>query len=111
MKPWTIAEVYRLARTIAAAGESFYARRLLERRERGELTIGEAAACCTTVNAPTVSGRSLVAYATPDRVGQSLGSSHAKVQETQLRSIRPDSVGPLPREGEQDLVVDHERQP
>ena len=42
MKPWTVAEMHELARAIVAAGDSFWVRRVLQRLERGELTISDA---------------------------------------------------------------------
>jgi hypothetical protein len=36
---WTVAEMHELARAIAMAGDSFKVRRMLQRLERGEVTI------------------------------------------------------------------------
>jgi len=51
VKAWTVADVYELAQAIVGAGDSFYTRRLLQRLERGELSMVEAAArlrCAST---------------------------------------------------------------
>src|SRR5262245_24280198 len=43
MDSWTAAECIELARAITAAGDTFYMRRVWQRLERGEVTIGQAA--------------------------------------------------------------------
>jgi hypothetical protein len=46
-----VADVYRFAKLLVAAGDTFYVKRLLQRLDRGELTFSQAADLISATNA------------------------------------------------------------